>query len=294
MITEGSLQDFSLPDLLQIIAQGNTTGTLTLHNEGRQGRYFFDGGKLLNARLGERQGRQAAIDLFLWTSGVFDFQDALPDGLVGEDLSLEEVTHAGLSQVERWRQILSELPDFFSARTWIFPMQLYQEQKPGLVETLGSGMSFADLDRAVNMGEMAVLEELLVLYRADQVGMSCSPEEQLRQLFSRMVNELCTQFASISGVKMVEGLEAQLNEQARKAHLGLRWRGGKVHDNLPDNWSKEQLLEAYRPLITTLQDFITKVYGVAFIERVVSPLLEEIPVPQRPLWAELTTIPASR
>ena len=34
-----------------------------------------------------------------------------------------------------------------------------------------------------------------------------------------------------------------------------------------------------------LQEFIARVYGAAFIDRVVGPLLEEVPVPQRALWA---------
>ena len=170
---------------------------------------------------------------------------------------------------------------------------MYQEGKPALVEALGSGMSFGDLVRKLGQSDLAVLEQVAKLFSEDQVGLSCAPEEQLRQLFARVANELFAQFASISGVKMVEGLETQLNEQARTAALGLRWRGGRVQDNLPDNWTKEQLLAAYRPLLATMQEFVTKVYGASFVERVVQPLLEEVPAPQRALWTELDSTTAS-
>jgi hypothetical protein len=292
MITEGSLQDFSLPDLLQILSLGNSTGTLTLRSEGRQGQLFFKEGVLKGARQAERRDARAGADLFIWQSGVFDFVQELPPDLpAGPALSLEDLTRDGLQQLERWRSLGEELPDFFSPRAWVFPMLMYVDEKPALVEQLGSGMNFSDLVKKVGRGELEVLEEITKLFKADQIGLSCAPEEQLRQVFQRVTNELFNQFASISGVKMVDGLETQLNDQARKLHLGLRWRGGKVQDSLPDNWSKAQLFEAYRPLISTLQDFVAKVYGAPFIERVVGPLLEEVPVQQRALWSELTSLP---
>ncbi len=286
MIQEGSLQDFSLPDLLQILALGNATGTLTLRSEGRVGLFLFRDGKLLDAKLGNLTGENAAADLFLWTHGVFDFAEGDP-GASGEALPLEAVTQEGMRRLERYQKIRDELPDFFSPRAWVHPMLMYQEGKPALVEVLGSGMSFGDLVRKLGQGDLAVLEQVAKLFADDQVGLSCAPEEQLRQLFARVANELFAQFASISGVKMVEGLETQLNEQARTAALGLRWRGGRVQDSLPDNWSKEQLLAAYRPLLATMQEFVTKVYGASFVDRVLQPLLEEVPAPQRALWAEL-------
>lgn len=290
MITEGSLQDFSLPDLLQILSLGNSTGTLTVRSEGRQGQLFFKDGQLQGAKLGDRRDVHAGADLFIWQSGVFDFANDLPSDLPAETITLEDLTREGLQQLERWRAVSGELPEFFSLRAWVFPMQMYADEQPALVQQLGSGMNFADLVKKTGKGELEVLEEVGKLYKADQIGLSSSPEEQLRQVFQRMANELFAQFASISGVKMVDGLETQLNEEARKLTLGLRWRGGKVHDSLPDNWSKAQLLDAYRPLLATMQEFIGRVYGGAFVERVVGPLLEEVPVPQRALWAELTSV----
>lgn len=292
MITEGSLQDFRLPDLLQILAIGNGTGSLTIRSEGRQGQLYFKDGVLVGARIGDRWGKQAATDLFLWQTGIFDFSNQLPDVIPDqEELSLEAVTQEGMKQLERLRAIQKQLPDFFGPRTWVFPMQMYETEKPYLVDLLGSGMSFADLARRLNQGELFVMEDVLRLYQADQIGLSCAPEELLRQLFERVGNEIFGQFASISGVKMVEALETALNDHARDAKLPLRWRAGKVQDNAPDTWTKEQLVEAYRPLIATMQEFVTKVYGQAFIERVVDPLLEEVPAPQRQLWAEISSLP---
>jgi hypothetical protein len=291
MITEGSLQDFALPDLLQILVIGQATGTLTLRSEGRQGQFYFQGGQLVNARVGDRVGKQAAADQFLWQTGVFDFSATLPEPVPAQGaFSLDEVTQEGLRQLERFRGLRRDLPEFFSSRTWVSPMQMYQDDKPALVAALGSGTTFAELVKRVNQGELATLEEVLALYKADQVDLSSSPEEQLRQLFEHVATELFAQFASISGVKMVESLENQLNEEARKEALSLRWRGGKLQDGLPANWTKEQLLTAYRPFIAVLTAFVAKVYGDTFIERVVGPILDEVPAPQRALWEELSSL----
>jgi hypothetical protein len=293
MIKEGSLQDFSLPDLLQILVLGQATGTLTLRSEGRTGSLSFDGGRLVAASLSDRAGEDAAAALFLWTSGVFDFLESPPSGTASSPLALDAITQEGLRRLDRQKKVLETLPSFFSSRTWLHPVQMYQSELPALLQAIGSGKTFAELARASASGELDLLETVAELYQADQLGLSCAPEELLRQLFYAVATELFTQFASISGVKMVDSLEAKLNEEARTAALSLRWRGGKLQDNLPLNWNKDQLLQAYRQQYRSLTDFIVKVYGPAFVERVVQPLLDTATPPQLALWEELSAAPSS-
>ena len=153
MITEGSLQDFALPDLLQILVIGKATGTLTLHAEGRVGQFFFKDGQLITARVGDRWGKQAGADQFLWQTGVFDFAATLPDHFGSEgEFSLDAVTQEGMRQLERYRNLQRELPEFFTNRTWIYPMQMFQESKPPMVEALGSGTTFGELVTPLDPG----------------------------------------------------------------------------------------------------------------------------------------------
>jgi hypothetical protein len=295
MLKEGSLQDFSLPDLLQILVLGRATGTLNLRSEGRIGRLTLRDGQLVAADQGERQGEDAAADLFLWTTGVFDFDAASAGASQGAPMSLDDVTRAGLKRLERARELQEALPDFFSSRTWVHPAQLYQASPEPLLALVGSGRSYEELRRQYTGSELALLEELARLYQAEQLGLSCAPEEQLRLLFAHVATALFSQFASISGVKMVEGLEQRLNDVARAAALGLRWRAGRLHDSLPAGLGKEQLVAAYRPQVAVLADYIGKVYGPTFIERVVQPLLEEGSPAQRALWEELAApLPAAQ
>lgn len=292
MLTEGSLSDFRLPDLLQILSLGSATGTLTLRSDGREGQLHLNEGRLVGAKAVDRVGLEAA-ELFLWRTGVFDFAPGLPASLPAHaPVSLEELTGEGLRQLERYEQLRAELPDFFSSRTWVHPMQMFAPSVPPLVAAVGSGLPFNALVKARPESELAVLESLVALYKADQLGLSSAPEEQLRDLFRRAAEGLFTAFAGISGVKMVEGLEASLNEQARTRQLALLWRNGRVQDTLPDAWSKEQLMAAYRPLLATMEETLSRAHGAGFVERAVADLLEEVSAPQRALWKELSSTAA--
>lgn len=286
MITEGSLRDFSLPDLLQILAMGKASGTLSLRSEGRVGQLAFAQGELRLARLGERQGIDAGAELFLWRTGVFDF-DANNLAPTGELLDLDALTKRGNERLERWSTLGDRLGDGFSPRAWVYPLQMYADSVPEAVKALGSGKRFADWMAGHSGGAVGALEELVALVEAEQVAVSTAPEEQLAQVFSRMAEGLFTAFASISAVKVVDALETRLNELARQAALPVRFGGGTLTDNLPADMPHEARRAAYMPLLTELRSTASRVYGEAFVERVEAGLLDELPPAQRPLWAEL-------
>lgn len=287
MITEGSLRDFSLPDLLQILAMAKATGTLSLRSEGRVGQLAFQGGELRMARLGDREGLEAGAELFLWRSGVFDFDGQSPSHL-GAALDLELLTKRGAERQERWTQLGAQLGEGFSPRAWIYPLQMYADQVPESVERLGSGKRFADWMRHHPEGAVGALEALVALVAAEQVAVSTAPEEQLAQVFGRMTEGILGAFASISAVKVVESLEQRLNELARQAALPIRIHGGELTDTLAADMPLEARRAAYLPLVQELRGTAARVYGAAFVERVEAALLEELPPAQRPMWSELT------
>lgn len=286
MITEGSLRDFSLPDLLQILAMAKASGTLSLRSEGRVGQLAFQEGALRMARLGDRQGLEAGAELFLWRSGVFDF-DAKAAAPEGEGLDLEALTKRGNERLERWAALGERLGEGFSPRAWIYPLQMYADAVPEAVKSLGSGKRFADWMVGHPGGAVGALEELVALVDAEQVAVSTAPEEQLAQVFARMAEGLFGAFASISAVKVVDALEGRLNELARQAALPIRFGGGSLTDNLPADLPLESRRSAYLPLLGELRGTAARVYGEGFVERVEAGLLDELPPAQRPLWGEL-------
>ncbi|MNT82603.1 hypothetical protein D3C72_2223590 [compost metagenome] len=94
-------------------------------------------------------------------------------------------------------------------------------------------------------------------------------------------------FASISGLKMTEGLESRLNTWAREQGADLRWRNGRVQDGLPAILEAPELLPVYRGFLLEELGYVAKIHGASFVSRVVEALFETFSVEERASWAAL-------
>lgn len=78
---EGDLRVISLFDLGQLLRLNGATGCLAIQDGPRKGSLYFDGGELINAVDDAfNQGEEAAIGLFGWRSGAFEFRAEPPVG----------------------------------------------------------------------------------------------------------------------------------------------------------------------------------------------------------------------
>jgi CheY-like chemotaxis protein len=66
----GHVRNISLPSLLQLIEMEQKTCTLAVESEGRTGYLYMSDGALIDARLGDRQGDEAAIQIAGWRSSA--------------------------------------------------------------------------------------------------------------------------------------------------------------------------------------------------------------------------------
>jgi CheY-like chemotaxis protein len=66
----GHVRNISLPSLLQLIEMERKTCTLAVESEGRTGYLYMTEGVLIDARLGEQQGDDAAIQIAGWRSSA--------------------------------------------------------------------------------------------------------------------------------------------------------------------------------------------------------------------------------
>jgi hypothetical protein len=95
----GDLSRFSTLDLAQMLMLARKTGLLTLKRGERRGYFFFRNGEIVSVMDdGHRQGMQAALHLFLWKDGTFefDFDKVPPEGTLGvptENLLMEAARH---------------------------------------------------------------------------------------------------------------------------------------------------------------------------------------------------------
>ncbi|CAD7848861.1 MAG: hypothetical protein [Olavius algarvensis Delta 4 endosymbiont] len=86
----GTLQTVSIDMFLQLVEMEQKTCTIRVINKdtGNQGVLFFKGGELLDARIRDMHGKQAAYEIFSWDSPSLSIQDTcvLNKKVIKEDL----------------------------------------------------------------------------------------------------------------------------------------------------------------------------------------------------------------
>lgn len=289
MIPEGSLQDFSLSDLLQIVSLNQNTGTIRFTSEGRDGLVACDKGEVMAAKAGDLTGEEAVYSLFHWESGRFWFEDELTQAREIE-LPMAELTKEGIRRLDQWRQIKRELPGLSMEtrfeRTGA-PAPEASAAALEVFENLSQSRTFEELMKKCLMGELSLATALAELCRTQTVEMRHTAEEASRLLFRRLAEGLYERFASISGLKMTEGLESLLNNLARESNTELRWRSGKVTDGIPAETPSDELVETYKRFIDAEMEYIQKIYPASFSQRSLAEIAEDITPEMKECWDKL-------
>ena len=78
MELRGNLKDFSLPDIIQLVAFGRKTGALRVSYNGGGSALYFEAGDVVHAEFPGLSGEQAVYALFRVESGEFSFETGVP------------------------------------------------------------------------------------------------------------------------------------------------------------------------------------------------------------------------
>lgn len=293
MIAEGSLQDFSLSDLLQIISLNAATGTLTLTSDEREGKLACRKGEIVGATATELEGEEAVYALFHWESGAFRFREGEPLELAAVGVGGGDLAREGIRRLDRWRAIRQAMPTMtrrarFRSESHDLPAEVSTHAADVWGVIAGTeGLTLSEVARAAHLPELMSAEALLELFQGGIVQVETSPEEALRAMFARVGDELYGRFASISGLKMTEGLETLLNSLARHKEVELRWRNGKVHDELSGQLGVDALRPIYEEFLRQQLEYVTRIHGTAFTERVLEGVLGTLTPEERASWDAL-------
>jgi tetratricopeptide (TPR) repeat protein len=116
MAIRGNLNEASLPDVLQLLAMGNKTGTLSLNESGLSGIICFDNGRICHAAVSGRSlGTEDAVFLmFKWNHGLFSFEPGVqpPEDARMVSLDPQGLLLEGARRVDEWSLIEKKLPSF--------------------------------------------------------------------------------------------------------------------------------------------------------------------------------------
>ncbi len=78
MELRGNLKDFSLPDIIQLVAFGRKTGALRVSHNGGGSALYFETGDVVHAEFPGLSGEKAVYALFRVESGEFSFETGVP------------------------------------------------------------------------------------------------------------------------------------------------------------------------------------------------------------------------
>ena len=130
---EGSLKDFSLDDLLQMISLGGKTGELHLEGETpfgkKKGIIYFEEGEVRDAETDESRGEIAIIELLNIKDGSFKFVPN--DNLVIKrsiNKSIPDLVLLATSKLDEWNRVKSRVDSvdsFFKMVTDDIPEEIH-------------------------------------------------------------------------------------------------------------------------------------------------------------------------
>lgn len=116
MAIRGNLSEASLPDVLQLLAMGNKTGSLSVAVRTSAGVICFDNGRICHASIGgSALGiEEAVFAMFKWNEGTFSFEPGVPppEGARLASLDPQSLLLEGARRVDEWSLIEKKLPDF--------------------------------------------------------------------------------------------------------------------------------------------------------------------------------------
>jgi len=107
---EGSLEEVSLADLLQIFGLNRRTGTLTLIHDDLSGLIHLLDGAVISTTLGETTGEKALFRIMRWPVGRFSYQPGETTVTRNVSRSMDALLMEGMRQLDEWESLFNLLP----------------------------------------------------------------------------------------------------------------------------------------------------------------------------------------
>lgn len=107
----GTLADFSVDDILGLLATTRKTGVLVVDGGGRSGRVWLDAGHVVGAQSGsEQQPGTVVFELLRLVEGRFAFEDGAAPQTLGAPAEVPQVVAEARAKLEEWRDIERVVP----------------------------------------------------------------------------------------------------------------------------------------------------------------------------------------
>ncbi len=169
---EGSLRDFTLDEILQMISLGEKTGRLILNGETpfgkKKGSVFFDKGGIKDAETEQYQGDPAIVELLNIKEGGFKF---VPEDVSYRkrsiDKSIPDLVLLATSKMDEWGKIknkISSVDTVFKLSVEGIPEQIHLSPLQWrIISFLGKGLTIREVALKLNMTVIDVSKNVYAL-----------------------------------------------------------------------------------------------------------------------------------
>ncbi|MEN3044002.1 MAG: DUF4388 domain-containing protein [Candidatus Hydrothermales bacterium] len=111
MALEGTLEDFELTDILQIIQMGKKDGLLFIeHPSGEKARIYIENSKVIHAECGGEYDELAITKIFEWNKGKFKFEVGQVAPKKTINMPIPTLIMEAARKIDEWNRIKKVIP----------------------------------------------------------------------------------------------------------------------------------------------------------------------------------------
>ena len=152
---EGSIQEFTLSDVVQFLSGSRKTGRLQMQAQDtdREGGIAFVDGSVVHAAVDELVGEEAFFELMVWDEGPFTFEPDAPSVEKTVRQSSTNLLLEGARRKDEWGVLSKHIPDMTMIPEFVLP----DEDDTGQQITLNTSewVVLSKIDGERNLQEIA-------------------------------------------------------------------------------------------------------------------------------------------
>jgi hypothetical protein len=262
MNLQGDLREFSLADLLRILDHGQRTGRLSIETPVLHGQLYWQGGRLIDARLDALHGDEAIYPWLIWPEGKFSFTEGGEAPVASIDLTVADILAEGLLRQEAWSRI-GDLAPGWGPDSRVSWLGAAEDRLP----LAADGASAHDLLMAAGGATVTLAQQMAALLTEGRIRLEPTEAGALHRWFQRLTAEVYAGFSAISGFKLIAELDRHLQTAIADQAWNLVWAGGKITDKIPFARTAEEQLSVYDAFLRELTGFIIPVYGQTLLRQ---------------------------
>ena len=178
MALSGTLETFSLPDVLRLLSSTKKTGLLALDGDRGSGRVWVEDGDIVAAEADRSvvdDVDAVLFELLRFADAAFEFDAGAAPVAAGAARPVDAALDVAQARLEEWREIEAVVPSLDVRIRMVPELDGPVEVDPGmwrLIARIGTGASGHDVARHVGEGEFEVCRSLRDLVDAGMVEWS--------------------------------------------------------------------------------------------------------------------------